>query len=155
MRTLELGQLMLPSDANPTGNVHGGAILKLIDTVADTCAMRYCRGNTVTASLDQVDFLKPVFIGDIVMLYASVNYVGNTSMEVGVKVEAETPTTDDRRHISSTYVTVVAMDKDSLLPKFIPETTVEKRRFSEGKVRMETRKAARLKKLNKPQQLNG
>ena len=146
MRTLKLGQLMLPSDANPAGNVHGGVILKLIDTAAGVCGQRHCRGNVVTASMDRVDFLQPVFIGDIVMIYASLNYIGNTSMEVGVRVEAETPMTGEKRYIGSTYLTVVSLDRESPPPKFVPETPDEIRRFNEGKVRMESRKKDRIKK---------
>ena len=82
-------QLMSPEDANPYGNVHGGVIMKLIDAAGGVVAVRHCRSNVVTASIDRLDFLLPIFIGDLVTLKASLNLVGRTSMEIGVRVEAE------------------------------------------------------------------
>ena len=86
---VEMTQVMFPTDANPAGNVHGGSIMKLIDTAAGIAAVRHCRANVVTASMDRLDFHEPVFVGELVILRASINYVGKTSMEVGVRVEAE------------------------------------------------------------------
>jgi acyl-CoA hydrolase len=86
---VEMAQVMFPPDANRAGNIHGGSIMKLIDTAAGIVAMRHCRTNVVTASMDRLDFYEPVFVGELVILRAAINYVGNTSMEVGVRVEAE------------------------------------------------------------------
>ena len=80
---------MNPADANPSGNVHGGTIMKLVDTAAGVCAMRHCRTRVVTVTMDSMSFLHPVYVGNVVSLYASVNDVGGTSLEVGVRVEAE------------------------------------------------------------------
>ena len=98
-----LSHLVLPDDANPAGNVHGGVILKLIDTAAGVVAMRHVRGLAVTASIDRMDFLKPVYVGELVILKASLNMVGRTSMEVGVRVEAENLQTGEVRHTNSAY----------------------------------------------------
>src|SRR5438552_3127552 len=101
---------MLPGDANLSGNVHGGAIMKLVDTAAGVCAMRHARRRVVTARIDSMSFLQPVFIGDLVTLRASVNDVGTTSLEVGVRVEAEDLVTGAVRHVSSAYLVFVALD---------------------------------------------
>jgi len=98
-----MAQVMNPQDANPAGNVHGGVIMKLIDTVAGTVAIRHARANAVTASFDRLDFHCPAFIGDFVTLRASLNLVGRTSMEVGIRVEAENLITGERRHMASAY----------------------------------------------------
>src|SRR3984893_11185927 len=95
---------MNPADANPSGNVHGGTIMKLVDTAAGVCAMRHCRTRVVTVTVDSMTFLHPVFVGNVVTVYASVNYVGTTSMEVGVRVEAENIRTGEVRHTSSAYL---------------------------------------------------
>ena len=105
-----LAQRMNPLDANPAGNVHGGVIMKLIDTAAGTVAHRHARSNVVTASIDRMDFHHPVYIGNLVILSASINYAGRTSMEVGVRVEAEDLDTGDIRHTASAYLTFVALD---------------------------------------------
>ena len=114
-----LTQLVLPDDANPAGNVHGGVILKLIDTAAAVVAMRHVRGWAVTASIDRMDFLKPVFVGELVILKASLNMVGRTSMEIGVRVEAENLHTGLVRHTNSAYLTFVALD-DEGHPREVP-----------------------------------
>ena len=139
-----LAQVMNPEDANPAGNVHGGVIMKLIDTAAGVAAIRHARSNVVTASVDRLDFFHPVFIGDLVILRASVNFVGRTSMEVGVRVESEDLRTGDRRHTSTAYLTYVALDSNSrplLLPPLAPKTDEEKRRHREAKARRKTRLA--------------
>src|SRR5512143_1368970 len=87
--SVTIAQVMIPQDANPAGNVHGGVIMKLIDTAGAVVAGRHARANTVTASIDRLDFLHPVFVGDLLFLKAGLNMVGRTSMEVGVRVEAE------------------------------------------------------------------
>ncbi len=137
-----MAQQMNPQDANPAGNVHGGVIMKLIDTAAGVAAIRHARANAVTASVDRLDFHHPVFVGDFVTLYASVNYVGRTSMEVGVRVESENLHTGRRLHTSTAYLTYVALDKNGRpqeLPLLIPETDNQKRRHQEAQTRRRMR----------------
>ena len=139
---LEMAQIMFPMDANPAGNVYGGSIMKLIDTAAGIVAYRHCRTNVVTASMDRLDFHQPVFMGELVVLRASINYAGNTSMEVGVRVEAEDLMTGEIRHTNSAYVTMVSLDenrKPTPIAKIMPETQDERRRFEEGKIRAQHR----------------
>src|SRR5512133_1416513 len=102
--------LVAPQDANPSGNVHGGVIMKLIDDTAAIVAGRHSNANVVTASVDRIDFHNPGFIGEILTLSASLNLTGRTSMEVGVRVEAENMRTGVKRHIASAYLTFVALD---------------------------------------------
>ncbi len=137
-----VSQLMLPSDANPVGNVHGGTIMKLVDTVGGVVAMRHCRQRVVTARMDEMSFLHPVYVGDLVTLKASVNDVGRTSMEVGVRVETENLRTGKVVHTSSAYLVYVAMDPEGRpteVPPLIAETEVEKRRMQAAKLRRERR----------------
>ncbi len=137
-----MAQVMNPQDANPAGNVHGGVIMKLIDTAAGTVAVRHARANVVTASIDRLDFHRPVFIGNLVILKASMNYVGRTSMEVGVRVEAENLLTGEVRHTSSAYLTFVALDRDGhpiVVPPLALETDEDIRRNREAKARREMR----------------
>jgi uncharacterized protein (TIGR00369 family) len=137
-----MAQVMLPQDANPAGNIHGGVIMKLIDTAAAVVASRHARGNTVTASIDRLDFHHPVFVGDLLFLKACINMVGRTSMEVGVRVEAENYMTGEVRHTSSAYLTFVALDKNGRpreLPPLILETDEERRRNQEAMMRKKTR----------------
>jgi len=133
---------MFPSDANPAGNVFGGAIVRYVDEIAAAVAQRHARSNVVIASMDRMDFHKPVRVGDLLILKASVNYVGNTSMEVGVRVEAENPRTGEVVHAASAYCTMVALDENGRpkrVPRLIPETEEEKRRFLEAQKRREER----------------
>ncbi|MFZ5868644.1 MAG: acyl-CoA thioesterase, partial [Thermodesulfobacteriota bacterium] len=102
---------MNPEDANPAGNVHGGVIMKYVDTAAGAVAIRHARRIAVTASIDRLDFHHPVFVGNLLILKASLNFVGKTSMEVGVRVEAENLLTGDVRHTASAYLTFVALDQ--------------------------------------------
>jgi uncharacterized protein (TIGR00369 family) len=135
---------MNPQDANPAGNVHGGGIMKLIDTAAGVAAVRHARSNSVTASVDRLDFYHPVFVGDLVTLRASVNFVGRTSMEVGVRVETENLLTGERFHTSTAYLTYVSLDRQGKarpLPPLILETDTQKRRHREAKTRREMRLA--------------
>jgi uncharacterized protein (TIGR00369 family) len=137
-----IAQEMNPQDANPAGNVHGGVIMKLIDTAAGVVAKRHAGCNVVTASIDSLDFHNPVYVGDVVFFKASINYVGNTSMEVGVRVEAENPITGEVRHTASAYLTFVALDengKPKKVPKLILETEEERRRYKEAERRREVR----------------
>ena len=137
-----MAQQMNPQDANPAGNVHGGVIMKLIDTAGVAAAMRHARSNVVTASIDRLDFHNPVFVGDLVTLRASLNLVGRTSMEVGVRVESENLVTGEVRHTASAYLTFVSLDtsgRPSELPSLIFETDEERRRNSEAQDRRQAR----------------
>jgi len=135
-------QVMMPQDANPAGNVHGGNIMKLIDTAAGVVAGRHARRNAVTASIDKLEFHNPVFIGDVLFLKASINMAGNTSMEIGVRAEAENSITGEVRHTASAYLTFVALNeagKPAGVPGLIPETDEEKRRNREAMARKKAR----------------
>ncbi len=140
--TVVMAQVMNPQDANPAGNVHGGVIMKLIDTAAGAAAIKHARSNCVTASIDRLDFHNPVFIGDLVTVRAGVNYAGRSSMEVGVRVESQNLFTGETRHTVSAYMTFVALDKSgraTAVPPLILETPDEKRRNREAQARRETR----------------
>ena len=144
-----MAQVMFPVDANMAGNVHGGTIMKLIDTAGGIAAVRHCRTNVVTASMDRLDFYEPVFIGELVTMFAAVNYVGKTSLEIGVRVVAEDLMTGHVRHTNSAYLTMVSLDanrRPMKVPRLIPETKDEKRRFEEGRIRAKRRRDLRLKK---------
>jgi len=144
-----IAQVMNPQDANPAGNVHGGVIMKLIDTAAGVVATRHSRSNVVTASIDRLDFHHPVFVGDLVFFKACINYAGKTSMEIGVRVEAENSKTGEVRHTASAYLTFVALDengKPKEVPGLILETSDEKRRFEQAKLRREVRLKEKLDK---------
>ncbi len=141
-----LAQQMNPQDANPAGNVHGGVIMKYIDTAAGTVAQRHARSNAVTASIDRLDFHHPVYIGDLVTLKASLNHVGKTSMEIGVRVEAENLFTGQVRHTASAYLSFVALDENGrprAIPPLILETSDERRRNQEALARREVRLSER------------
>ena len=129
---LEMTLLMTPDKANFSGKVHGGEMLKLMDQVAYSCAARYCGHYVVTLSVEKVLFKEPINVGDLVTFYASVNYTGRTSMEVGIKIVADDLKTNSRRHCISCYFTMVAMDangKPVEVPKLIAETEEQKRRW--------------------------
>ncbi len=133
---------MLPVDANPMGFVHGGTILKLVDVAAGVTALRHARKTVVTASIDRMDFYNPVYVGNLLTLKASLNYAGNTSMEVGVRIEAEELKIGKVTHTGSSYLTYVALDesgKPTEIPDAIPETPDEKRRWKAAKNRREER----------------
>lgn len=135
--------LMTPDMANFSGNVHGGNLLKLLDQVAYTCAARYSGNYAVTLSVDQVSFKQPIRIGELVTFYSSVNYVGNTSMEVGVKVIAEDVHTHDKRHTNSCYFTMVAVGEDGKPTRVPPldfKGDKQKQRYIAAKLRKELRK---------------
>ena len=137
-----LASLMNPQDANPAGNVHGGVIMKLIDTAAGVAAAKHTRHNVVTVSIDRLDFHSPVFIGNFVTLKAKLNLVGRTSMEVGVRVEAENLRTGEVRHTASAYLTYVALDPAGRpvdVPSLVPETEEDFRRMSEAGERRDRR----------------
>ena len=135
-------QLMSPQDANLSGNVHGGVIMKLIDSAAGVVATRHTQTNIVTASVDRLDFHYPVYVGNLINLKASLNLVGKTSMEVGVRVEAEDLKTREIRHTASAYLTLVALDEDrkpAAVPPLILETEEDMRRNKAAQLRREER----------------
>ena len=132
----------MPMDANAAGNVFGGTILGLIEETAWLAAIKHARCNLVTASIDRMDFLAPVNIGDMLRLEASVNCVNSTSMEVGVRVEAENPLTGEVRHTGTCFLTYVGLGNDRkpmTLPTLVPESDEEKRRFVEAEQRQKER----------------
>jgi len=135
---------MNPEDANPAGNVHGGVIMKYVDTAAGVVAIRHARKIAVTASIDRLDFHHPVFVGDLLILKASINLVGRTSLEVGVRVEAENLLTGEVRHTASAYLTFVALDSKGApagVPPLILEAEEEMRRNCEAQIRRQSRLA--------------
>ncbi len=145
-----MSELMMPHHANNMGNVFGGVILSLVDRVAAVAATRHARRQCVTVSVDRVDFLQPIYLGELVTALASVNYVGRTSMELGIRIEAENLLTGERRHTNSCYVTYVAIDergKPVPVPPVAPETEDQRRRYRAAEERrarrLEERKAAR------------
>ncbi len=141
-RKLIMSEIMTPNSANFSGNVHGGHILKLLDNVAYACASRYAGKNTVTLSVDQVFFKEPIYVGELVTFSASVNYVGSTSMEIGIRVVAENLLTRLSRHTNSCYFTMVAIDsngKPTKIPPLTIENEIQQRRFDEALVRKQYR----------------
>lgn len=144
---VEMRELVLPNDTNTHGNILGGKVLHLVDIAAAMAAMRHCRKPVVTASIDEVQFHNPIPEGHFVILKASVNYVGKTSMEIGVKVLSEDPMTGEILHTSTAYLTFVALSKNgspSPVPPLTPESDDEHRRFEKGRERTEVRRARRL-----------
>jgi acyl-CoA hydrolase len=141
-------QMMIPQDANPAGNVHGGVVVKIIDEAAGVVAARHSRSNVVTAAIDRMDFHQPIFVGDLLFFKASLNFVGRTSMEIGVRVEAENLMTGEVKHAASAYLTYVAIDGQGRpveVSPLIVESDDERRRFREAKARREMRLAERNK----------
>ncbi len=137
-----MAQVMTPQDVNTVGNVHGGVIMKLIDSAAAAVAVRHGRLHTVTASVDRLDFHNPVYKGDLVTLKASLNLVGKSSMEVGVYVQSENLITGEIKHTASAYLTMVAMDDDGkpvAVPPLILETEEEIRRNRDAQLRRDAR----------------
>ena len=133
---------MFPSDANPAGNVFGGEILKHVDMVAGIVAQRHSQSNAVTVCMDSVNFIKPVFVGNVLTLSARINYVHNSSMEIEVKVEAEDIITGIRTVTGTAFVTFVALDKNGKpihVAKLALKTDEDRTKFDEGKIRMEKR----------------
>jgi acyl-CoA hydrolase len=142
--SLTMAVQMLPQDANPYGSIHGGIIMKHIDTAAGIVAIRHVRGNAVTASIDRLDFHVAAYVGDLLMLKASINLVGKTSMEVGVRVEAENLLTGEIRHTASAYLIFVALDKKGrpmAARPYRPSTPDEIRRHEEALIRRKMRLA--------------
>lgn len=127
----ETSELMMPQNANNMGHVFGGVILSMMDKAAAVAAIRHSRATCVTASIDRVDFREPIHVGDLVVMKARVNHVGRTSIEVGVRVEAEELTSGRRRHTNSCYLTFVAVDRNGRpieVPPLRAETPDDRRR---------------------------
>ena len=142
-RRLEMTVLMTPEMANFSGKVHGGALLSLLDRVAFSQASRYSGRYTVTLSVDQVTFKEPIHVGELVTFRASVNHVGRTSMEIGIRVEAENIQQGTVRHTNSCYFTMVAVDRDGRpveVPDLHIETTTDARRNRAAGLRRKIRR---------------
>ncbi len=138
----EMAQLMMPNDANYGGFVHGGVILSIADKVAYVCASRHAESLCVTVSVDHVVFKEPIKVGELVLFKASVNYVGNTSMEVGIKIISEDLLTGKHRHTNSCYFTMVAVDKQGKkkkVPPLLLQTPDDERRNQNAAKRRELR----------------
>ncbi len=137
-----MAQVMTPQDVNIAGNVHGGVIMKLLDTAAGVVAYRHARTNVVTATIDRLDFHHAVYVGDFVTIKAGLNLVGRTSMEIGVQAETENLITGKKRHTASANITMVAIGKDgspAAVPPLILETDEEKQRNLKALARREAR----------------
>jgi acyl-CoA hydrolase len=152
-KTLLMTRLMTPDMSNFSGKVHGGTILKLLDEAAFTCASRYCKTYVVTKSLDQVEFKNPIEVGDLVTFKCNVNYVGKTSMEVGVRVEGERIREKKEYHAISSYFTMVSVNEEGKpmeVPRLNFESDIEEKLFEAGKMRCAMRKEiqTRNKKLH-------
>ncbi|EQM78324.1 acyl-CoA thioesterase [Pseudomonas stutzeri] len=140
---LTMTVLMTPDKANFSGNVHGGTLLKYLDEVAYACASRYAGQYVVTLSVDQVNFRQPVHVGELVTFLASVNYVGTTSMEIGIKVITEDIRQKTVRHTNSCFFTMVAVGEDGRpapVPTLQPQTPDQKRRFAQAQHRRQLRR---------------
>ncbi|MGH2345357.1 MAG: acyl-CoA thioesterase [Chloroflexota bacterium] len=141
-----LSQVMMPEDANADANIHGGTIMKFADTAAAVAAIRHSRKRVVTARVDGMNFLAPVYVGNLVHGLASVNMAGRTSMEVGVRIEAEDARTGEVRHVASAFFVYVALDdagKPSSVPGLIAETEEDRRRLADAVRRDAGRQAER------------
>jgi acyl-CoA hydrolase len=138
----QMAEVIFPNDANPLGNLMGGKLMQLIDVAGAMAAHRHARSYVVTASMDHLDFLAPVHVGDLLVLKSSVNRAFKTSMEIGVKCWVENYITGQTRHISSAYLTFVAVDLEGRrleVPPVIPETPEEQRRYEGAGRRRENR----------------
>jgi uncharacterized protein (TIGR00369 family) len=141
-----LSQLMLPNDANPMGNVHGGSIMKMVDIATAIAAMRHCGRQVVTVALDHMSFLEPVYIGDLVTITSQVEYVGRTSMLVRAQVEAENPASGRKVHTSSCVLTFVALGEDGRpvpVPPLQADTPEEQERLEAARQLYERAKTER------------
>jgi acyl-CoA hydrolase len=139
-----MAEVVLPNDANPLGSLLGGRLMHLIDIAGAMAAHRHARSYVVTASMDHIDFLLPVHVGDLLLLQSSVNRAFNTSMEVGVKCFVENYIAGTVRHVASAYLTFVAVDRNGRripVPPVVPETKDEKRRYEDAGRRREHRRA--------------
>ena len=149
--TAVLAHWMGVTDANSAGNVHGGTVMKLADEAAGLAAIKHCGLRVVTAGMDRMNFLYPIFVGELVTLRAMVNAAWRTSMEVGVRVEAENPRTGNPRHTNTAYITMVALSEDgkpALVPPVHAVTPAEQRRQREAELRRANRLAERAQILS-------
>jgi len=140
----EISELMMPGDVNNLGHVFGGVVLSMVDRAAAVTAMRHARQPCVTISINQVDFKEPIYTGEFVTCSARINYVGRTSMEIGVRVVAEHPISGRRRHTNDCLLTFVAIDENSRpapVPGLELTTDEDKERFEDGRRRRENREA--------------
>jgi len=135
-----ISRVMMPEDANPAGIVHGGVIMKEIDNAAGVTAVRHTRKICVTASIDRMDFHKPAFIGDLLTIKAGINYTGNTSMEIGARIETEDLMTGVKTHLASAYLTFVALGEDKRPVKVPPLLLVTKEDFRRNSEALARRK---------------
>jgi uncharacterized protein (TIGR00369 family) len=129
---IQISQLMLPSNTNFGGKIHGGYILGLMDQIAFACASKHSRSYCVTASVDKVNFLRPIEVGELVTMKASINYVGKSSMVVGIRVESENITTGETKHCNSSYFSMVAVNehgKTVTVPGLILSSKIDAKRF--------------------------
>jgi acyl-CoA hydrolase len=148
---VESRYLLMPHQANPYGTAFGGVIIAWIDMIASMAAQRHCGKEVVTASIDSLSFKEPIHVGDHVVLKASVNYVGHTSMEVGVRVIREDPYSTKQIIATKAHLTFVALGKDKHpcpVAQILPETADEKRRYENAKLRVQARKDL-LRKINR------
>jgi acyl-CoA hydrolase len=139
---VDMTRQMMPSDANPSGNVHGGEIMKSIDEAGGLAAMRHAHRPVVTVAMDSITFLSPVRVGHVLTLRASVNWVGTSSIEIGVRVEAENPITGEIVHTNSAFAVYVALNhqgKPVAVPPLILETDEDRRRWVEAEERQQSR----------------
>lgn len=145
----EMSEVVLPNDTNPLGALLGGRLMHWIDVAGALAAHRHAKSYVVTASIDHLDFLTPVHVGDLVILRATVNRAFNTSMEIGVKVFVENYITGENRVVSTAYLTFVAVDRHGrrrAVPPVVPQTDEEKRRYEDAGRRREHRVAERARK---------
>ena len=139
---VEMTELVLPHHTNQLGTIFGGQVMAWIDIAAAIAATRHTRTVCVTASIDALHFVAPVPVGHIVRLLASVNYAGNTSMEIGVRLDSEDPTSGDQSHVATAYLTFVSLDSNrrpKKIPPILPETEEERRRYTQAQVRRNSR----------------
>ncbi len=139
---ITLNQLMLPQHTNPLGSVHGGEIMRLVDETGALCAIRHAQRQVVTLAIDSMTFHSPVQVGNLVSFHASLNWVGRSSLEVGVRVVAENVLTGQQTHTNTAYLVYVALGDDGRpteVPRLILETEEERRRWAEAEVRQQRR----------------
>lgn len=155
----EMTELILPNDTNTLGNLLGGRLMHFIDLVGAMAAYRHARTHVVTASIDHIDFIAPVHVGDLLILKSSLNRAFNTSMEVGVKVWVENTIVGTHRHVASAYLTFVAVDSQGRrvpVPQMSPESEWEKRHFEDAGRRRELRqRELERKRATKPAEVAG
>lgn len=155
-RTIVMSEIMTPEKANFAGNIHGGHLLQLLDKVAYACAARYSSHYVVTLSVNKVLFKQPIHVGELITCLASVNHVGHSSMEIGIKVIAENLESGEKRHTNSCYFTMVALDKNHqpvAVKPLVLRNDLERKRFEEACIRKEVAKKMALEHANRKQAL--